>query len=458
MGGIEGAPVDDLQLNLEEDPAKTKNMLAPDSSAFGIFLSPLHNPKPAQAADSSFPLILQMPNGGRRHLEVPHSATIRDLKHRVLHEGGKDVAEAGLNMQSLGLTFGGADISLNDDMPLSAFNIPSAYENAGSLLWTVEEAQLDTEQKASAVQSIAAVVQNISAGVDDADKLAEVAASPVGLSSENQAKLANADPQPAKEDAPGRITLPPITAPITPGLGGGARVSPPELLNKLTNKLPSVFTPAATETLTTTWASRTPMAPPSSATWRLTSAGLEPRTSNAQGPQGEVSEAQTSRTEVPDPSEQTATESNHVGPNNSWLDDLSKTWTEQAKAAQDDSEEASDREDDEPASEPKNDPRSANNSKPPSGLVTGEQRIPKKRGRKPKNPHLTEEERKEQRKAQNRESAKKSRQRKKVMSADYEGKMDVLRRENDNLHEQIQALNHRLSFLQQVLTVSIKKN
>ena len=80
---------------------------------------------------------------------------------------------------------------------------------------------------------------------------------------------------------------------------------------------------------------------------------------------------------------------------------------------------------------------------------------PKKRGRKRKHPELSDAERKALRQAQNRESAKQSRIRRKTMAAEYEKKMSVLNDENDQLRDQVSVLNNRLTFLQSLLTVSV---
>lgn len=82
---------------------------------------------------------------------------------------------------------------------------------------------------------------------------------------------------------------------------------------------------------------------------------------------------------------------------------------------------------------------------------------PKKRGRKRKNPHLTDEERKAQRQAQNRESAKLSRIRRKHMTLEYERRVTSLEGENENLRDTVQALTDRLEILQNLLTISVQK-
>lgn len=84
-------------------------------------------------------------------------------------------------------------------------------------------------------------------------------------------------------------------------------------------------------------------------------------------------------------------------------------------------------------------------------------KIPKKRGRKRKNPHLTEDERKAQRQAQNRESAKLSRIRRKNMTIEYEKRVNTLEGENENLRDTVAALTGRLEMLQNLLTISVHK-
>lgn len=84
-------------------------------------------------------------------------------------------------------------------------------------------------------------------------------------------------------------------------------------------------------------------------------------------------------------------------------------------------------------------------------------KIPKKRGRKRKNPHLSEEERKAQRQAQNRESAKLSRIRRKNLTIEYERRVNTLEGENENLRDTVAALTDRLEMLQNLLTISVQK-
>lgn len=83
--------------------------------------------------------------------------------------------------------------------------------------------------------------------------------------------------------------------------------------------------------------------------------------------------------------------------------------------------------------------------------------VPKKRGRKRKNPELTEEERALVRKEQNRESAKLSRVRRKVIAAEYEGRLNTLIGENTMLRKQVEGLNNRLVYLQSLLTISVRQ-
>ncbi|CAN8072217.1 unnamed protein product [Agarophyton chilense] len=82
---------------------------------------------------------------------------------------------------------------------------------------------------------------------------------------------------------------------------------------------------------------------------------------------------------------------------------------------------------------------------------------PRKRGRKRKNPHLTEEQRKAQRQAQNRESAKLSRIRRKHMTMEYERRVNTLEGENENLRDTISGLEDRLQMLQNLLTITVQR-
>ncbi|CDF36407.1 unnamed protein product [Chondrus crispus] len=82
----------------------------------------------------------------------------------------------------------------------------------------------------------------------------------------------------------------------------------------------------------------------------------------------------------------------------------------------------------------------------------------KKRGRKRKHPELSDEERALFRKEQNRESAKLSRVRRKVIAAEYEGRLSRLLGENTHLRKEVEGLNNRLVYLQSLLTVSVRQD
>lgn len=91
------------------------------------------------------------------------------------------------------------------------------------------------------------------------------------------------------------------------------------------------------------------------------------------------------------------------------------------------------------------------------GAPSEQIKVPRKRGRKRKNPHLSEEERKAQRQAQNRESAKLSRIRRKNMTMEFEKRVNTLEGENENLRDTVAALTGRLEMLQNLLTISVRK-
>ncbi|GAB0493145.1 hypothetical protein MMPV_004418 [Pyropia vietnamensis] len=82
-------------------------------------------------------------------------------------------------------------------------------------------------------------------------------------------------------------------------------------------------------------------------------------------------------------------------------------------------------------------------------------RVPKKRGRKRKNPELTEAQRIAHRQAQNRDSAKKSRQRRKEQAQAHLARVTELATENSSLREAVGTLHKRLRYLEDLLTVSV---
>lgn len=82
--------------------------------------------------------------------------------------------------------------------------------------------------------------------------------------------------------------------------------------------------------------------------------------------------------------------------------------------------------------------------------------FPLKRGRKRKNPGLTDEERKAIRQAQNRENAKQSRLRRINLTEEYRKKAEVLQEENKKLKVSVATLEERLKYLQGMITVSVR--
>lgn len=96
------------------------------------------------------------------------------------------------------------------------------------------------------------------------------------------------------------------------------------------------------------------------------------------------------------------------------------------------------------------DARLAGDSVPPR-FSLGE---PLKRGRKRKNPELSEDERKAVRQAQNRENAKQSRLRRLRLTENYKNRAEVLEVENKQLRFAVAALEDRLGYLQKMIVVT----
>eukprot|EP00181_Compsopogon_caeruleus_P004632 CAMPEP_0184688528 /NCGR_PEP_ID=MMETSP0312-20130426/30147_1 /TAXON_ID=31354 /ORGANISM="Compsopogon coeruleus, Strain SAG 36.94" /LENGTH=475 /DNA_ID=CAMNT_0027145775 /DNA_START=123 /DNA_END=1550 /DNA_ORIENTATION=- len=458
-----GAPVE-LNLNLEIDPVKMRGRLA----GGGMFLSPL--PSVQNGDGSTFPMVLRMPDGNDRQLDIPHTATVGDVKHRLRTDMGIP--------WDMDLSFPSHEdgsAALDDNALLSRYHIPEAYQIGGALLWTIDDAQLPPYARAEAVRVANEVVKNVSIGVRDSEELACRALQ----GTDDQQQTLEKVNGPREFVAPDEEQYSPNSLDMVPGVKksdpfhhGSNVVDPTHVVQLLSDKLPCLFTPAARDEFSNAWTLGTPTLPPSSARQRGTLTHPEevavPQNSNANWIDDLCSIWSDPRMSVPEPR----------NPGNGFLDALedgnvdcnhtakgtSSVEEEDKGHYVDSNDEEIDDCDDDPLEEMN---AALGVSLPTASVAQAPQaledqvakatgRSPRKRGRKRKFPHLTEEERRTMRRDRNRESARRSRDRKRNIQKQYESKITAVRKENDSLEGQVSALSNRLEFLKQILTVHVR--
>lgn len=434
---------------------------------------------PLGVTPGALPLLVQMPDGERRQIELPATATVRDLRNALPDDSHWDVSFNGQPMR--------------DDSTLANYNIPDAYGHAGGLLKMISDSgDLDTEQKVEALNSACNIVATISRGETDMAALISAA-----LDDTNPAPAPGSPQQPhLRSVRRGKRSflslnlsdLPPPSISTVRAPTLAAPPTPSQLIQKLSATRPDLY-------------------PPTTASRMLAE---DAGTPNGAAP-SKAEPAFASRTDLPAPSASTAAlypiaasppaapgESNgdlKRIPTSTWFSEFARNITPFANGKQTEnqlnadhsvasvanSEHIGDSEDEHPSSSD-GDKRGGtaggdshgaesatgsatggeeqshgDGSRPGSSAAGSGAPQPKKRGRKRKNPELSEEERKLLRQAQNRASAKQSRMRRKVMAAEYEKRVNTLEGENETLRDTVAALSDRLHFLQTLLTVSVQK-
>lgn len=525
-------------------------------------------------AGASVPLIVRMPDGESHQVDIPPSASVKDLKTSIANLPWP-LSDSDPQQQSLELEFGGE--TLNDNQTLSHYNIPDVYDHADGFLKTISDSgYLDHEKKVEALDKACAVVRGISRGEKDMEKLLGAVFDDL-----NDDTPSSPSAQPTlrsmRRSRPSRIPSLNFGALNPIGVGGksnsklfspSAPPTPRQLIRKLSLLRPDLYDTAAAEKATSslslgipTSMGNRPAVPRATEpqnqgngdlkrgnTWfqdimtTINSSLRDPRKrggddqdhgddveGNSEGENSEDPDALT------DPNVSGAKSSNPVqigdilkhsaSPTSSIKTDgtapkpgsqLASTTAQNdqlkinepetssvggskssAAPAEDSASTARAQEGSEkrlnvegaPVTPPDVEGTTSqgsatqltpstngnkvipgrpipNQDKQVIGLTperqtpaTGSQepKLPRKRGRKRKNPHLSEEERKAQRQAQNRESAKLSRIRRKHMTLEYERRVNSLEGENENLRGTISALEDRLQMLQNLLTISVQR-
>eukprot|EP00184_Porphyridium_aerugineum_P008202 CAMPEP_0184692500 /NCGR_PEP_ID=MMETSP0313-20130426/958_1 /TAXON_ID=2792 /ORGANISM="Porphyridium aerugineum, Strain SAG 1380-2" /LENGTH=611 /DNA_ID=CAMNT_0027150335 /DNA_START=569 /DNA_END=2404 /DNA_ORIENTATION=+ len=467
----------------------------------GLFLSPSPN---LNLSPGTFPLVIQTPQDGgvRKQIEVPHTATVADIKWKLANEFG---------IQNATLVFDDKALN-NDQATLEEYNIPSAYDVAGGMLWAIEEGNLNASEKIMALDPALAIIEGIRKGevnLDDFSAKNSSGGAGHNHKGDESNRASSLPPLPShhnhsdmgsQETASNQKAAADATASVSLSKSADGRTSPidyPQVVAKLNEKLPNLYKKDAVNALTNAWSSHDPLAMPPSSLPRFESGGwLDDKLPSVTGTTPIIS-GSSAENSTPTWLEQISrnwqqstverilsnNEIKHVdgsdknggegegegeeegsGNGGDAGDDLgNKTGEKNDEDDEDDDDEEFDEDDDESGSGSENSGSkyTQGNTGSGAGDEAGKDnndpnvRRPKKRGRKRKYPEMTEEQRAELRKKQNRESAKKSRQRKKKMSQQYEEMIQNVMQENRDLKDQLSALGKRLEMMQQLLTVHV---
>lgn len=451
-----------------------------------------------------------MPNGQRRQLQVSIHDTIVDVKKKLAQEF----------QLSDTLQFHFGNMELQDNKSLSDYGIPEIYEQAESLLRMIELGGLDAQKKPEALERMCIVVESLKNGVKDPKELL----SAVTRDSKNQptenvnSNAANCSVQPDEQSRCGTSTSPgfshhvastsneaessPILLPSSSTsantkspklplekLDEPNMLDPDDLLTRLTDYLPDLFTPKGLSSL------RSGMTPRA---WynnnnNNNNHNIHNSYSNNNTPRGLTSFEESSidwssmdynNSNISNRQSMIETKEDRPTPN--WIREFTSNWNIQSpkrKSRHSYDGSSSGQEDDnfsndsslegllksggEYSGNPSHSDNTNNsnleNSRISDDPISEQQqqhetsRV-KRRGRKRKHPEMTEEERKAYRAMQNRKSAERSRQRKKIQQEAYQKRMEQLCTENDELRSTVQALQSRLEYLENLLSVTIRRS
>ncbi|KAA8493746.1 hypothetical protein FVE85_4883 [Porphyridium purpureum] len=417
------------------------------------FFSPLPS---MSMTPGSIPLIVSTPDSAEfQQVEVPSSATIGQLKWLLASE---------LNMKNVDISIGNGE-TMADNSTLEEHGIPQMYNAAGAACWVADE--LSGQDKERALKPVLKVMDAMQRGEETvrlhatsgeySDSPTRGTTPPGAMHTRLRRKASEAN---SKKTSSSNLSIRQQTSSTRELVN-----DPVKLVSVLGESYPDLYRKSTVDKFMSAYASgETPPPPPSALlrglsnmTWGAGTTGgfptmerhSDPAASGVRPQEGEPSPAG----------------------HGTWVEELKNTWQADLTNAEEldmegdrGCEEDEDEEDGRyysgqeyegtdggaPSSEAGGDHHGMNG---PSGA---DARQPKKRGRKRKFPELTEEQRAELRKIQNRESAKKSRERKKVLNKDYETMIDGVLVENQQLKSRLETLSQRLEMMQRLLAVQVK--
>lgn len=184
---------------------------------------PAPEPAAQAAAADTVPLLVKDHHGATREMQVSASTNVDDIQRMLLEESGYAAGE-------YKLSFGETDIA--PGVQLSDTNVIPTYTHASSLLQVIGNGSLEPAQKNQALDSVMGVVRSLSNGNKDVSALCAAAVTSLGAMQPEQTARAAAG-----ADA-GHF---------------GETPTPAALVRGLSNKLPTLFTPGASEDFSTSF-------------------------------------------------------------------------------------------------------------------------------------------------------------------------------------------------------------
>ncbi|KAJ8905229.1 hypothetical protein NDN08_001737 [Rhodosorus marinus] len=242
-----------------------------EAAAPGLFV-PLDGEGTDSVTPGMMPLILSTPAGEKRQVDVNVNATVGELKTLASNIGATtrgNTLEAEEKKESFNLVFGENTLD-DDEQPLFKTTILDTYEHAGGMLRAIEEAEVQDENAMKALDSTLSVVGNVQQGGVDFDQML-LDALKAGLDTTAGSPEPEAEePEPDQQD----LTPGPDDIPWNPKVQVARRAASvvtrahqasisdrrtvPDVLQKLSDKIPDIFSPQAAEKVGRNWDAMTP--------------------------------------------------------------------------------------------------------------------------------------------------------------------------------------------------------
>mmetsp|Transcript_14715 Transcript_14715/g.59808 ORF Transcript_14715/g.59808 Transcript_14715/m.59808 type:complete len:362 (-) Transcript_14715:1039-2124(-) len=242
-----------------------------EAAAPGLFV-PLDGEGNDSVTPGMMPLLFSTPAGEKRQVDVDVNATVGELKTLVSNIGVApegNATEAEEKKDTFNLVFGENTLD-DDEQPLFKTTILDTYEHAGGMLRAIEEAEVQDENAMKALDSTLSVVGNVQQGGVDFDQIL-LDALKAGLdttagSPEPEAKEPEPEqqyPTTGSDDQQwnpkvqvARRAASVVTRAHQASLSDRRTV--PDVLQKLSTKMPDVFSPRAAEKVSRNWDTMTP--------------------------------------------------------------------------------------------------------------------------------------------------------------------------------------------------------
>uniref|UniRef100_A0A7S0G7C4 Uncharacterized protein n=1 Tax=Rhodosorus marinus TaxID=101924 RepID=A0A7S0G7C4_9RHOD len=242
-----------------------------EAAAPGLFV-PLLGGGADSTTPGMMPLILATPAGEKRQVDVDVNATVGELKTLVSNIGVAprgNTTEDSEKKEPFNLVFGENTLD-DDEQQLFKTTIVDTYEHAGGMLRAIEEASAQDENAMKALDSTLSVVGNVQQGGVDFDQMLldalRAGLDTTGGSPEPVAEEPVPDQQDAGPRADDMVWNPKVqvarraASVVTRAHQASIsdRRSVPDVLQRLSNKMPDVFSPKAAERVSRNWDAITP--------------------------------------------------------------------------------------------------------------------------------------------------------------------------------------------------------